>query len=68
VLFRRLAFRSEVLALRRERDQLVETVITTVSAVKPAEVDAMFPADHPHREEESSKARRNADLDSEFDK
>jgi len=49
VLFRRLAFRREVLALRREREQLVANVVATVSAVKPAEVEAMFPADHPDR-------------------
>jgi glycerol-3-phosphate O-acyltransferase / dihydroxyacetone phosphate acyltransferase len=68
VLFRRLAFRREVLALRGEREQLVANVVATVTAVKPAEVDAMFPVDHPDRVEESSKARRNADLDSELDK
>jgi 1-acyl-sn-glycerol-3-phosphate acyltransferase len=68
VLFRRLAFRREVRALRAERDQLVATVISTVSAVKPANVDAMFPPDHPDRIEESSRARRNADLDAELDK
>ena len=68
VLFRRLAFRREVVALRREREQLVANVVATVSAVKPAEVEAMFPADHPDRVEESSKARRNADLDAELDK
>ena len=37
VLFRRLAFRREVLALRGEREQLVANVIATVTAVKPAE-------------------------------
>lgn len=68
VLFRRLAFRREVRALRRERELLVEAVITTVGAVKPAEVDALFPADHPDRIEESSRARRDADLDDELDK
>ncbi|MEO8842228.1 MAG: lysophospholipid acyltransferase family protein [Kofleriaceae bacterium] len=68
VLFRRLAFRREVVALRREREQLVANVVATVTAVKPAEVDALFPADHPDRAEESSKARRDADLDSELDK
>ena len=68
VLFRRLAFRREVLVLRREREQLVENVIATVTAVKPEELEALFPADHPDRIEESSKQRRNADLDSEFDK
>ena len=68
VLFRRLAFRREVRALRADREQLVATVIATVSAVKPASVDALFPPDHPDRLEESSRARRNADLDSELDK
>jgi hypothetical protein len=68
VLFRRLAFRREVRALRAERDQLVATVISTVSAVKPANVEAMFPPDHPDRIEESSRARRDADLDAELDK
>jgi glycerol-3-phosphate O-acyltransferase/dihydroxyacetone phosphate acyltransferase len=68
VLFRRLAFRREVGVLRRERVQLVENVIATVTAVKPAELEALFPADHPDRIEETSKQRRNADLDAEFDK
>jgi small-conductance mechanosensitive channel len=68
VLFRRLAFRREVRALRAERDQLVASVIATVSAVKPASVEAMFPPDHPDRIEESSRARRDADLDAELDK
>ena len=36
--------------------------------MKPVEVEAMFPVDHPDRVEESSKARRNADLDAELDK
>jgi 1-acyl-sn-glycerol-3-phosphate acyltransferase len=68
VLFRRLAFRREVRTLRAERDQLVAIVVATVSAVKPANVEAMFPPDHPDRLEESSRARRNADLDAELDK
>jgi 1-acyl-sn-glycerol-3-phosphate acyltransferase len=68
VLFRRLAFRREVRALRDEREQLVGAVVATVSAVKPANVEAMFPPDHPDRLEESSHARRDADLDSELDK
>ena len=68
VLFRRLRFRREVRALRRDRDALVEDVIAVVSAVKPASLPALFPADHPDRSEESSRARRNADLDAELDK
>ena len=71
VLFRRLRFRREVHALRAEREQLVADVITTVTAVKPAALPAMFPADHPDRTdrvEESRAARRQADLDSEYDK
>ncbi len=71
VLFRRLRFRREVHALRAEREQLVVDVIATVGAVKPAALPAMFPADHPDRAdriEESRAARRQADLDSEYDK
>jgi hypothetical protein len=36
--------------------------------VKPAELAALFPPDHPHRLDESSAARKAADLDSELDK
>jgi glycerol-3-phosphate O-acyltransferase/dihydroxyacetone phosphate acyltransferase len=68
VLFRRLRFRREVRALRRERELLVAEVIAVVTAVKPANLPAMFPPDHPDRTEESSTARRNADLDDELDK
>ena len=71
VLFRRLRFRREVRALRRERAQLVEEVVAVVSAVKPAALPALFPADHPERRmdrEESSDARADADLDAEYDK
>jgi len=68
VLFRRLRFRREVAALRRERDVLVEDVVATVNAVKPSEVVSLFPPDHPDRVLESSQARKDADLDAEFDK
>ena len=68
VLFRRLRFRREVHALRDERARLVDDVIAVVTAVKPAELPALFPADHPDRIEESSRARRDADLDAEYDK
>jgi glycerol-3-phosphate O-acyltransferase / dihydroxyacetone phosphate acyltransferase len=68
VLFRRLRFRREVRALRREREQLVDDVIATVNAVKPAELESLFPADHPDRILESSRERQDADLDAEFDK
>lgn len=68
VLFRRLRFRQEVRALRREREQLVVDVIATVNAVKPAHVEPLFPADHPERLEESWRSRREADLDAELDK
>lgn len=68
VLFRRLRFRREVALLRREREELVDDVIQTVNAVKPKEVQALFPPDHPDRLEESWRSRRDADLDAEFDK
>jgi 1-acyl-sn-glycerol-3-phosphate acyltransferase len=68
VLFRRLRFRREVHALRRERDGLVEDVIETVNAVKPRDLEPLFPADHPDRLEESWRSRKHADLDAEFDK
>ena len=68
VLQRRLRFRSEVRALRVEREKLSDDVIRIVSAVKPREVEALFPPDHPDRFDESSEARKAADLDAEFDK
>jgi glycerol-3-phosphate O-acyltransferase/dihydroxyacetone phosphate acyltransferase len=68
VLFRRLRFRREVQALRREREALVDDVISVVNAVKPADLELKFPAEHPDRLEESWRSRRNADLDAEFDK
>ncbi len=69
-LFRRLRFRREVQKLRAERDVLSDDVIQTVTEVKPADLPALFPPDHPDREnpEESWRARRNADLDAEYDK
>jgi 1-acyl-sn-glycerol-3-phosphate acyltransferase len=71
VLFRRLRFRREVHALRRERKALVDDVISMVDAVKPKELVSLFPPDHPDRSaelEESWRSRREADLDAEFDK
>jgi 1-acyl-sn-glycerol-3-phosphate acyltransferase len=68
VLFRRLRFRREVLALRGEREALVAEVIATVTAVKPDDLPALFPPDHPDRLEESDHSRRQADLDAELDK
>lgn len=68
VLFRRLRFRGEVRALRREREQLVDETIETVNAVKPKDLELLFPAEHPDRLEESWRSRREADLDAEFDK
>jgi len=68
VLGRRLRFRREVATLRAERERLSASVIEVVTAVKPAEVAALFPPDHPDRAEESWRARKNADLDSEYDR
>jgi 1-acyl-sn-glycerol-3-phosphate acyltransferase len=68
VLFRRLRFRSEVKLLRAERVTLAEAVIRVVNEVKPAELALLFPSNHPHRVDESSEARRDADLDAELDK
>jgi 1-acyl-sn-glycerol-3-phosphate acyltransferase len=71
VLARRLRFRSEVRALRAEREQLAADVIRIVTEVKPRDLAALFPPDHPDRmdlERESSEARRDADLDAELDK
>jgi hypothetical protein len=68
VLFRRLRFRREVHALRGEREALVAEVIATVTAVKPDDLPALFPPDHPDRLEESDHSRRQADLDAELDK
>jgi glycerol-3-phosphate O-acyltransferase/dihydroxyacetone phosphate acyltransferase len=67
VLIRRLRFRREVHALRAEREQLASKVIDVVTAVKPAELPALFPPDHPDRIEESHRARSAADLDADFD-
>lgn len=68
VLFRRLRFRREVRALRREREALVADVIAMVDAVKPPDLESLFPPDHPSRLEESWRSRKHADLDAEFDK
>lgn len=68
VLARRLRFRREVRALRAERAQLSADVIRIVTEIKPPDLAALFPPDHPDRELESSGARRAADLDAELDK
>jgi 1-acyl-sn-glycerol-3-phosphate acyltransferase len=68
VLFRRLRFRRAVHALRDERVRLAARTIDVVTAVKPAQLPPLFPPDHPDRLEESWRARRNADLDSEMDR
>ncbi len=67
-LFRRLAFRREVIALRAERESLADEVVATVTAVKPSELEALFPPNHPDRLEESWRASGNADLDAELDR
>jgi hypothetical protein len=67
-LFRRLRFRREVESLRREREELSDAVIAIVGAIKPKDLQQLFPADHPDRLEESWRTARNADLDAEFDK
>jgi hypothetical protein len=68
VLSRRLRFRREVRALRGEREALVAEVIATVDAVRPRDLELLFPPEHPDRLEESWRSRREADLDAEFDK
>ena len=71
VLVRQLRFRREVKALREERERLARDVIRVVTEIKPAELAQLFPPEDPRRvdeEEESSHARKNADLDAEFDK
>lgn len=69
-LVRQLRFRREVRKLRAEREALADDVVRIVTEVKPANLAALFPPDHPEREEaeESWRARRNADLDAEYDK
>ncbi len=68
VLSRRFRFRDEVRALRDERIRLAEDVIRVVTEMKPRDLESLFPAGHPDRVHESSDARRDADLDAEFDK
>ena len=70
VLSRRLRFRREVGALRRERERLAADVIRVVTEVKPPALSALFPPGDPRRDdpEESWRARKNADLDAELDR
>ena len=69
VLARRLRFRSEVRVLREERAKLSADVIRIVTEIKPADLQALFPPDHPVRiAGETSEARHDADLDAELDK
>lgn len=73
VLLRQVRFRTEVRALRAERELLATEVVRVVTEVKPMELAALFPPDHPMRKpedelEESWRARRNADLDAELDR
>lgn len=78
VLARRLRFRSEVRALRAKRSALAADVIRVVGEVKPANLEQLFPPDHPDRlatlpleapdgSAESHDARREADLDAALD-
>ncbi len=71
VLVRQLRFRREVKALREERERLARDVIRVVTEIKPAELAQLFPPQDPRRgneADESSHARKNADLDAELDK
>jgi glycerol-3-phosphate O-acyltransferase / dihydroxyacetone phosphate acyltransferase len=70
VLTRRLRFRREVRALRRDRELLSGDVIQIVGEIKPATLAALFPPDDPRRArpEESRRARKHADLDAELDR
>lgn len=69
VLSRRLRFRREVRALRAERARLSSDVIRVVGDVRPRELAPLFPSEPPGLSiEESSEARRDADLDAELDK
>jgi glycerol-3-phosphate O-acyltransferase / dihydroxyacetone phosphate acyltransferase len=65
VLLRRLRFRREVRALRREREVLVADVVRVVDEVRPRDLPPLFP---PDTRDESSSARKDADLDAELDK
>ncbi len=68
-LGRRFAFRREVRVLREERAVLAQDVIRVVTEVKPANLESLFPPDHPDRiVEESEEAREASDLDSAYDK
>lgn len=70
VLTRRLRFRREVRALRRDRERLSLDVIQIVGEVKPATLAPLFPPDDPRRArpDESRRARKHADLDAELDR
>jgi len=67
VLARRFRFRDEVRRLRAVRAALSERVIRVVSEIKPSDLDALFPPEHPDRVYESSEARRDADFDAAID-
>jgi glycerol-3-phosphate O-acyltransferase / dihydroxyacetone phosphate acyltransferase len=64
VLFRRLRFRGEVAQLRGERAGLVAEVIATVDAIKPPDLEPLFPT----AGRETMHARRDADLDDALDR
>ncbi|MGN6103573.1 MAG: lysophospholipid acyltransferase family protein, partial [Kofleriaceae bacterium] len=69
VLSRRLRFRREVRALRAERARLSSDVVRVVGEVRPRALAPLFPSEPPGLSiEESSEARRDADLDAELDK
>ena len=65
VLVRRLRSRREVAALRGERAELAVDVIATVGALTPSDIVPLFP---PDPTEESSRERRDADLDDVYDR
>jgi 1-acyl-sn-glycerol-3-phosphate acyltransferase len=68
VLSRRLRFRAEVTRLRALRAELSAAVVRVVSAIKPAELEQLFPADHPLRDGvESHDERRESDFDAALD-
>ena len=68
VLARRLRFRREVRELRHPRAKLADDVVRVVTEIKPKDLPALFPPDHPDRVHESHDARRDADLDAALDK
>lgn len=69
VLARRLRFRSEVAQLRKEREVLAALVIQVVTEMKPVDLPALFPPDHPDRSPaESWNTADQVDLDYELTK